>query len=69
MTAKSYEVRVPNHVENTGLDSSRFPTAVDAEQAITVLRDMPDYAEVAAEVYACNEAPNTTFERWNSAGW
>jgi hypothetical protein len=72
ITATSYQVRTPNTVENTGLDSAIFASRDEAEQALAVLASARDIA--ASDLGRCSvvtttEPANTSFAAWNEKGW
>ena len=63
----SYEVRMSDSVENTGLDGVRFATLEEAELAADIVN--AEYARAKAEASSTVGEPTTTFEAWNEAGW
>lgn len=65
----SYQVIVPDHIENTTLDGVRFPTREDAERALAIVRDVFTIREDEAEIITRKEPPTTTFAEWNESGW
>lgn len=67
MTTISYEVRLSDSVENTGLAGAYFADRADAEKAAAVVNEM--FPRAGAEVYESASEPNTTFEKWDEAGW
>jgi len=67
-----YQVRTPNTVEDTGLDSAVFATRAEAEHALAVLASSRDLAPATLElcgVVSVVGAPTTTFRAWNESGW
>lgn len=63
----SYEVRMADSVENTGLDGARFPSRWDAMQAAETVNH--EHPRAKAEVVQVDGEPTTSFEEWDAAGW
>ena len=67
---RSFEVCLPDRVVNTGLDLARFPTKKQAEEALqTVIAFFRDDDCAGASVRGTSDKANTTFKKWNEAGW
>lgn len=64
---KTYEVRLSDRVENTGLDNQYFATREDAERAAAVVNGLHSAAH--AEVSESDSETTITFAAWNEAGW
>ena len=64
---QSYEVRLSDAVENTGLDGRRFATRGEAQQAANLV-EMEFPQARACVVQAYGEA-DITFADWERAGW
>lgn len=63
----SYEVRMSDSVENTGLEGVRFATREEAELAADIVN--AEYARAKAEASSTVGEPTTTFEAWSEAAW
>lgn len=61
----SYEVRMSDRVENTGLDCQRFASREEAQQAADMVN--AEHAGAGAEVIEVAGEPTTTFAAWNEA--
>lgn len=64
---KSYEVRMSDRAENTGLDCQYFATREEAQRAADLVNQ--GSPEAHAEVCESNQPPTLTFAAWNEAGW
>ena len=64
---KSYEVRMSDSVENTGLDCQFFASREEAESAAATVNDM--FPRAGAEVSESDEEPTITLSDWEEAGW
>lgn len=67
----SWRVIVPDSIENTGLDSARFPSRAQALEAQrTLLSARSGEPSIRTSVERCErEAPTTTVGEWESVGW
>lgn len=63
----SYEVRMSDSVENTGLDNRYFATREEAQDAADTVNDM--FPRAKAEVVESKEEPNITLAAWILGGW
>lgn len=63
----SYEVRMADSVENTGLDCRYFATLEEAQEAANVVN--AEFPRAKAEVCESKEEPNITLVAWNESGW
>lgn len=63
----TYEVRMNDRTQNTGLDCQYFATRDEAEQAASVVNGM--HADAWAEVCESDQDPTITFAEWNERGW
>ena len=61
----SFEVRMSDCVENTGLDCQRFATRNEAQMAADAVN--ADHPGAKAEVIEVAGEPTTTFAAWNDA--
>lgn len=63
----TYEVRMADSVENTGLDCHRFASHEEAQQAADMVN--AEYPAAKAEVIEVAGEPTITLAAWNKAGW
>lgn len=63
----SYEVRMSDSVENTGLDNQYFSTREEAEEAAATVNSI--FLRAQAEVSESDQEPTITLAAWNEAGW
>lgn len=69
-TVRSFEVRVPDSVENADLDNRFFFTYLDALLAAELVVQVRGLSLDPADLVSSSvEEPELTFESWSERGW